>query len=932
MVYHCTFQSWLWHVYAIPFDGDLLDFRHARIMKRSIRQLSFLIAFLFCMDATAQSWLWARQPVFMGSESSDGEGIALATDPSGNVYETGYFSYATMQYGTDVFTATNANLYLVKYDTSGNLLWATDGIVHSALGGQSQGYSVSTDLQGNVFVTGFFSDTLVLGSFTLVATLANSIEMFIVKYDPSGNVKWARQSKARIWTGYPNWGMGCATDKNGNVYVTGNFSDTTAFGAISLISPINYFGDVFLVKYDSAGNVLWARQGDMPSTNCNSVGNGVTTDAFGNVYITGGFQDSLSFGSTTLTNSFIAGDIFLAKFDQNGVPLWARQSVNHSHNNYNYTRLGGNSVAADRLGNVYIAGNFDDTVSFGTDTLMNGMIAADAAPYGDMFLAKYDSSGNVVWAKQGEPITRASYNGYGIVTDTFNHLYFTGTAVNDSNEYNKLDFSLKFGRDTFTITGSGTPSLECSFMVQLDVNGNVLCGAAIPLGGDDWSGIATDPSGRFVYMGSDYFVQYSSVTIGSSTLGPYNGALNSANEIPFVARWSPCNPVIPLSAIISKTDVSCNGLCNGTATADPSNGTPPYRYLWNTAPVDTTSVITGLCAGSYIVTVTDHNGDTATTGVTIIQPVAVVIKISVDKDTLCAGDTSMLSVTGSAGVQWQSSTNGVAYTNIPGATDSLYTAVALQSAVYRAVTGNGVCPDTSLPQGLVVNALPVPILTAVDSIICSGDSTQVCALGGYSYVWNTGASGDCIYALNAGGYWVTATDTNGCSVISGHRLITAYPTPSVSIVVQGDTLYSFNSVSYQWILNDSIITGATQSVYIARRSGEYAVQIVDSDGCMAVSNNTVVVVNGINEITEGSLLSVYPDPFTGPLYIRFSGPIADEYEITFYNVLGEKIAMTRTTELSSGPLPLDVSTLPPGLYYLRIGTGNADYIRPVVKE
>ena len=80
---------------------------------------------------------------------------------------------------------------------------------------------------------------------------------FIVKYDSSGNVKWAKQSK---YTGdhSDDINVSNATDGFSNAFVTGDFQDTVSFGSYTLMGGIN--ADFYLVKYDSSGNVKWAKQ------------------------------------------------------------------------------------------------------------------------------------------------------------------------------------------------------------------------------------------------------------------------------------------------------------------------------------------------------------------------------------------------------------------------------------------------------------------------------------------------------------------------------------------------------------------------------------------------------------------------------------------------------------------------------------------------
>ena len=116
------------------------------------------------------------------------------------------------------------------------------------------GQSVATDAAGNVFVVGFFSsDTINFGTNSLVniGVLPNVPDIFIVKYDATGNVVWAKKTGGI----FGDRGYGIATDASGNVFVTGSYDSQIDFGSTVLNSGGSY-NCMFIVKYDTAGNVL----------------------------------------------------------------------------------------------------------------------------------------------------------------------------------------------------------------------------------------------------------------------------------------------------------------------------------------------------------------------------------------------------------------------------------------------------------------------------------------------------------------------------------------------------------------------------------------------------------------------------------------------------------------------------------------------------
>ncbi len=158
--------------------------------------------------------------------------------------------------------------------------------------------------------------TIILFAFTLV--IANA---------QTPNWAWAKGAKS---IGQDR-GKSVTTDASGNVFITGTFQRPyIVFGTDTLFhgSIISGSGDtdMFLVKYDANGNVLWAK--GVSTANRSEDGNAVCTDASGNVFVTGFFEGaSITFGSTTLTNAGSGWDVFVVKYDGNGNVLWAKSGA-----------------------------------------------------------------------------------------------------------------------------------------------------------------------------------------------------------------------------------------------------------------------------------------------------------------------------------------------------------------------------------------------------------------------------------------------------------------------------------------------------------------------------------------------------------------------------------------------------------------------------
>ncbi|MEN9640405.1 MAG: hypothetical protein RLZZ262_2274, partial [Bacteroidota bacterium] len=223
---------------------------------------------------------WAQLPavVWAGGTGDVGmdNGQVIALDAAGNIVMTGYFTSPVITFGSTTLTNADslgtADFFVAKYSSSGSVLWA------QRIGGSSNeyGYGVATDAAGNIVVSGSFtSATITLGNITLFNAnpAGTSSDIFFAKYDAAGNVLWAKSSGGINWDN----GSQVATDKFGNVFVTGYYaSSQITFGATTLNNSGIY--DVFLAKYDAGGNFLWARSSVGSGSD---IGNNVAVDPNG---------------------------------------------------------------------------------------------------------------------------------------------------------------------------------------------------------------------------------------------------------------------------------------------------------------------------------------------------------------------------------------------------------------------------------------------------------------------------------------------------------------------------------------------------------------------------------------------------------------------------------------------------------------------------
>jgi hypothetical protein len=382
--------------------------------------------------------IWAKS---VDSEHIWGAG-ALATDINKYVYITGSF-VDTLIFGNDTLISASSlsDIFTAKFDSAGNAIWA------KSAGGNDydHGTNICSDINSNIYVTGTFeSSSITFGSITLNNYMYNTSwhDIFLVKYDPQGNVIWANSIKAQYGVDVSN----ITTDNSQNILLTGFFtSPFIIIGSDTLLNTGQY--DIYLAKYDSAGNVLWAKSYGGTGGGSNDFGEGITTDADCNIYLTGENQsDMIIFGNDTLTNDSVnnAGS-FIAKYDSSGNILWAKFTSVSNKKTY-ISCISYNSQY------IYIVGRFNSNTSivFGNDTTL--------IDEGGFFIAKYDTAGNILWAKCNGGGGVRKY----ITIDYDNNIYCTGDFYSSQ---------VVFGTDTVYNTYPNSEMITDIFLAKLSNSG-----------------------------------------------------------------------------------------------------------------------------------------------------------------------------------------------------------------------------------------------------------------------------------------------------------------------------------------------------------------------------------------------------------------------------------------------------------------------------
>ena len=707
-------------------------------------------------------------------------------------------------------------------------------------------------------------------------------QLLLVRTGAGGNLLWAKTYSAAT---------------------SGNWIQQTLDGGFVMggYTVQGYIDQSVLIKTDSSGNIKWARQWSM---NDNHVENLSGVQLSDSTYVFGG-----GIGYTS------PDGIILMKTDKNGNLLWNK---------------------------VYQLSGISYTFSMRA-TRDKGfvMVGTDNSPI--WHVLKTDSAGDVQWSKRIYPDYTQPY-GYAMDVEQLDYGYAVAGWF-----YNKIGYSSSYlvkldptGNLLWNRTYTDTYWTGLYSVKQTADKGLVAYGSAQDTQG--WGDfIKTDSNGLGGCAASETMVDTDftfSVTTASLSLGSLAGvATGITNTYSGAAAVDTffCTDTIHSVAPTAGFTVNDTSICAGSSVTftDQSAGSPTGRrwYFSGGTPDTSTApdpVITYQQAGTYPVklVVSNSTGTDSLTkaGLVAVDPPPVAGAV-IGPASVCTGTPVVLEDTGSTGsIQWQAAVQPGSFDNLPGDTTAIDSISSVsQTANYRVWVTNGCGADSSTALQLTVLALPVPVITASDSIFCPGDSVSLCTNGTYSsYLWNTNDSSRCTIAKEGGDFYVNVTDSNGCPAFSNHIPVDVYPAFSVSILRNGDTLSSFGAVTYQWIMDGSPVSGATHSFYVAATQGYYAVQVTDSNGCYTTS--TAVFVTGIDDLTTGGEVSIYPNPTVGNWQLTVDNSLVG----SALEVFDEQGRLVFNSKLKTQNSKLDLN-IPAGVYYLRISNADGNLVKKLVK-
>lgn len=348
----------------------------------------------------------------------------------------------------------------------------------------------TTDSDGNTYQVVPFTGTLTTGNISVTAP--DTDRWAVAKYNAAGEAVWVSiPANASLPIN------GIAADASGNVYLSGDYHVAVTAGPSTLPAPSG--NDAWVGKMNSSGTMLWARQiGGTGSQWAPGVG----VDGSGNVYVSGGFQNTTSFGAAGSLTSQGSNDLFLAKLNSSGTFQWVTSVGNTGDDNPGWMQ----SLVVDASGNSYVTGQIQGSVTVaGTTLTAVGSI--------DAFVGKVNSSGVWQWGKSGG--SSNADNVYGVALDSSNNVYLSG----------RISANATFGGISATHIGS-----DDGFVAKLNSTGVFQWVRTFGGSNDEASAAMTvDSTGSPILVGYYNSTDFQVGGVSKSFDGEWDG---------FVAKWN----------------------------------------------------------------------------------------------------------------------------------------------------------------------------------------------------------------------------------------------------------------------------------------------------------------------------------------------------------------------------------------------------------
>lgn len=417
----------------------------------------------------AQSWDWLKNAGGLRADKAS----TVVVDDSGFIYIAGFYNEQGFfdAFDTGFSYTSSKEAFVAKLDSLGNFIWVRNGTNYY----DDRALGLCVDPFGNVYITGTCWGGLNWGSLSLYNSTSYTDQIFVIKLDGNGNEIWMKNAgvdETGFWYS-DDHGLDLASDSQGNIFVTGfisnndNVPNDAHFDLITIpMQPSDSLA--FVAKLSNNGTWQWVETFDGIYLHRD---NAVAVDNEDNVYVTGGFAETSTFGSTTLT-SFGEQDIYVVKYDNNGNFQFVVQVGGPLTDR-------GDDITYGNDEHLYITGEFRDEVLFGSDDLNNYGSPDDK----DIFVAKMTKAGEWIWATKAGS-AKGGDRGTGICANDQGNIFVSGQYkgqasfgdINVDAEEGEIEIFVAaidtLGKWRWVLEGGG-PFDDRATSVAVDMNCNV---------------------------------------------------------------------------------------------------------------------------------------------------------------------------------------------------------------------------------------------------------------------------------------------------------------------------------------------------------------------------------------------------------------------------------------------------------------------------
>jgi hypothetical protein len=913
---------------------------------------------------------------------SDQKAIAhnLVADNDGSLYEVGSFK-DSIRFDLVKLVCPSTNIYLVKYSSNGNVLWA-----RNTIGGKDivpGEIRLTCDHKGAIYIASCFSDSIIIGNQTIKSFVNSDVDNFIAKFDTSGNCLWA------IRGGAPNGGdvlKGLACDSSGNVYAIGNsFTNTLHYSNDSLLNPGAQLS--YIVKIRSNGTIVWLKTIQPPP--CDVQPMSIAVDKKNSIYVAGYFSKTTTIAGTVFIVPSPTGPrIFTARLDSSGNPLWASSSnvyqkslgnciaVGKSGDIYTFGRLAGSgsfdtipvnlknhrmqdfvvaynpngralwlrnwdsnidsnfidlsAIVLDNTDNIFLTSFFGETTIIGTDTLAS---SKSSSLYTDeVYIAALTNEGKYRWAKQGKG--KKNDFSMGISLCAPSSVYVCGNFI-DSVTFD----TIKKNGQSPTLYNPYTVKITSPSITIQNVQGAPFCsGTTITVPFKKIGSFQTantfylqisDSTGNFIkgrlidsLHGTTDSVFHSQLPFDLATSTKYR--LRIVGSLPLTFGTDNGTDIRIFAAPKITFDPPSPVKVCGLKSPLPLKATAVggTSYIWRDGPSGSSRTVTK--AGWYYVTTENANACERTDSILVIDEPAVTAKITPTKPiTFCEGNTTGLLASGGQFFRWSTG-------------DTTKLLVAGKQGWYKVtVTDTNGCSGID---SIFLTVLPAPKISMDPTgtrHICPGDTIVLTASLAPNYLWSTGDTMRSITIDSAGKYYVSTKDSN-CTGLSETLIVYEYSVPEKPLITRdGAILRTTAPTPLQWYLNGQPISGGTGQSITVTEEGDYTVIATNTNGCTASSNNYHFSFSGVKFEKELPVFTVVPNPATTTIKVTISSETPQRAKIELLSVLGERIVELFNGELTKEKKEISYvfpARVGEGVYFVRMEAGSGVKTIKLVKK